>query len=48
AREYVGAGVTVLASGADAVLLARAGEDVAQRFKRLNATAPQLAERAVA
>ncbi|MDB5801296.1 MAG: 5-keto-4-deoxy-D-glucarate aldolase [Rhodocyclales bacterium] len=45
AREYVGAGVTVLASGADALLLARAGEDVAQRFKRLNATAPQLAER---
>jgi 4-hydroxy-2-oxoheptanedioate aldolase len=47
AREYVTAGVTVLASGADAVVLARASEDIAQRFKRLNATTPQLAERVV-
>lgn len=46
AREYIAAGVNVLASGADALLLARAGEDLAQRFKRLESTAPQLAARA--
>jgi 4-hydroxy-2-oxoheptanedioate aldolase len=46
AREYITAGITVLASGADALLLARAGEDLAQRFKRLDSMTPQLADRA--
>lgn len=45
AREYIAAGVTVLASGADALLLARAGEDQAQRFKRLDPAVPQLVQR---
>jgi 4-hydroxy-2-oxoheptanedioate aldolase len=46
AREYLGAGINVLASGADAILLARAGEELAQRFKRLDSVTPQLADRA--